>query len=123
LPHRRHQREAGPGMSTAVIGAGLAGTFAARALSAAGEDVVVLEATPYLGGRTRSNREVLQYGQVADLGGSFLDIGQDLLLQFCVDHGITLKPEIRMFPKGPDAHYSGASILLGHMVVDEKRVE
>lgn len=110
-------------MSTVVIGAGLAGTFAARALSDAGEDVVVLEATPHLGGRTRSNREVLQHGQVADLGGSFIDIGQDLLLQFCVENGITLKPEIRMFPKGPGARYSGASILLGHVVIDGKRVE
>ena len=110
-------------MSTVVIGAGLAGTFAARALSDAGEDVVVLEATPHLGGRTRSNREVLQHDQVADLGGSFIDIGQDLLLEFCVENGIGLKPEIRMFPKGPGARYSGASILLGHVVIDEKRVE
>ncbi len=110
-------------MSTVVIGAGLAGTFAARELTRGGEDVVVLEATPYLGGRTRGNREVLKYGQVADLGGSFIDIGQDLLLQFCLENEIGLKPEIRMFPKGPDARYSGASILLGNVVVGEKRVE
>lgn len=109
-------------MSTVVIGAGLAGTFAARELSRAGEDVVVLEATPYLGGRTRTNREVLQHGQVADLGGSFLDIGQDFLLEFCAENGITLKPEIRMFPKGPGDRYSGASILLGNLMVGEKRV-
>jgi monoamine oxidase len=109
-------------MSTVVIGAGLAGTFAARELSRAGEDVVVLEATPYLGGRTRTDREVLQHGQVADLGGSFLDIGQDFLLEFCVKNDITLKPEIRMFPKGPGARYSGASILLGNLMVGEKRV-
>ncbi|KAA1427803.1 flavin monoamine oxidase family protein [Nocardioides antri] len=110
-------------MSTVVIGAGLAGAFAARTLAQAGEDVVVLEATAHLGGRTRTNREVLEHGQVADLGGSFLDIGQDLLLEFCVEHDITLKPEIRMFPKGPDARYSGASILLGRMVIDETRVD
>ncbi len=109
-------------MSTVVIGAGLAGTFAARELSRAGEDVVVLEATPFLGGRTRTNREVLQHGQVADLGGSFLDIGQDFLLEFCVDNDITLKPEIRMFPKGPGPRYSGASILLGNVVVGEQKL-
>jgi monoamine oxidase len=109
-------------MSTVIIGAGLAGAFAARTLSDAGEDVVVLEATPHLGGRTRTDREVLQHGQVADLGGSFIDIGQDLLLQFCVERDIAFKPEIRMFPKGPGARYSGASILLGNMVVDGTRV-
>ncbi|QYJ03523.1 FAD-dependent oxidoreductase [Nocardioides panacisoli] len=109
-------------MSTVVIGAGLAGTFAARALAQAGEDVVVLEATSHLGGRTRTNREVLEHGQVADLGGSFIDIGQDLLLQFCVDNDIELKPEIRMFPKGPGERYSGASILLGHVVSGERRL-
>jgi monoamine oxidase len=110
-------------MSTVVIGAGLAGTFAARELARGGEDVVVLEATPYLGGRTRGNREVLKHGQVADLGGSFIDIGQDLLLQFCVDNGIGLKPQIRMFPKGPGPRYSGASILLGNVVIGGTRVE
>jgi monoamine oxidase len=110
-------------MSTVVIGAGLAGAFAARTLARAGEDVVVLEAAPHLGGRTRTDREVLQHGQVADLGGSFLDIGQDFLLEFCVEHQLTLKPEIRMFPKGPGDRYSGASILLGNLMVDGKRVD
>jgi monoamine oxidase len=110
-------------MSTIVIGAGLAGVFAARDLERAGEDVVVLEATKFLGGRTRTDREVLEHGAVADLGASFIDIGQDLLLEFCLEHGISVEPQIRMFPKGPGAHYSGASILLGNLVVDGKKIE
>jgi monoamine oxidase len=108
-------------MSTVIIGAGLAGAFAARTLVDGGEDVLVLEATQHLGGRTRTNREVLHHGQVADLGGSFIDIGQDMLLQFCVDRGIGFKPEIRMFPKSPGG-YSGASIVRGNLILDGKSV-
>lgn len=110
-------------MTTVVIGAGLAGVFAARALSDGGEDVVVLEATPYIGGRTRTNREVLTHGQVADLGASFIDIGQDLLMQFCVENEIPVKPEMRLFPRGPGASYSGASILLGNVYANGAPLE
>lgn len=109
-------------MTTAIIGAGVAGTFAARRLQDAGENVVVLEATQFLGGRTRTDRQRLQGGAPADLGASWLDRGQDRLLAFCVDNDIKLSPEIRMFPKGPGAHYSGASVLLGNVVVKGERV-
>jgi monoamine oxidase len=109
-------------MSTIVIGAGVAGTFAARSLQERGEDVAVLEATPYIGGRTRGDRDALEYGAVADLGASFIDIGQDLLIQFCVENDIALSPRIQMFPKGPGSHFSGASIMLGNMVIDERKV-
>ncbi|MEU1517553.1 NAD(P)/FAD-dependent oxidoreductase [Streptomyces sp. NPDC005811] len=110
-------------MSTIVIGAGLAGLFAARSLAHGGEDVVVLEATPHLGGRTRGDRESLAYGQVADLGASWLDIGQDTLLSFCLEHDVRLRPRVALFPKGPDQRYSGASILLGNLVTDGQRVD
>lgn len=105
-------------MTTIVIGAGLAGVFAARTLADAGEDVIVLEATEHLGGRTRGRRDVLQHDQVADLGASFIDVGQDAILQFCVENGVKLTPRMRMFPKGPNGRFSGASIMLGNVVVD-----
>ena len=109
-------------MTTAIIGAGVAGLFAARRLLDAGEDVVVLEATEHLGGRTRGDRESLRHEAVGDLGASFLDRGQDRLLSFCLDHDIPLSPEIRMFPKGPGSRYSGASIILGNLVMGGRRV-
>lgn len=109
-------------MTTAVVGAGLAGIFAARSLAHAGEEVVILEATPFIGGRTRGNREALQYGQVADLGASFIDIGQDALLQFCLENDVPLTPQMRLFPKRPGSRYSGASILLGNVVVEGKQL-
>lgn len=110
-------------MATIVIGTGLAGVFAARQLRENGEDVTVLEATPYIGGRTRGNREVLAHGAVADLGASWLDIGQDLLLQFCADYGIALTPRVTPFPKGPGPRYSGASVMLANMIMDGARVK
>ena len=105
-------------MSTIVIGAGLAGIFAARTLAATGEDVIVVEATEHLGGRTRGRRDVLQHDQVADLGASFIDVGQDAIIQFCVENGVEITPRMNMFPKGPNGRFSGASIMLGNVVVD-----
>lgn len=109
-------------MSTVIIGAGVSGLFAGRKLQAAGEDVVVLEATEYLGGRTRGDREALQYGAVADLGASWLDRGQDRLLSFCLENGIKLDSQVALFPKGPAGRYSAASILLGNLVVGGRKL-
>jgi len=105
-------------MTTVVIGAGLAGIFAARALTEAGEEVTILEATEYLGGRTRSRRDVLKHGEVADVGASFVDIGQDAILKFCVENDLKLTARMHMFPKGPNGRYSGASIMLGNVVAN-----
>jgi monoamine oxidase len=107
-------------MTTVIIGAGVAGTFAAQRLQQGGEDVVVLEATEFLGGRTRTDRVALKDGASADLGASWLDRGQDRLLAYAIENNIRLEPEVRMFPKGPGKQYSGASILLGHVVVGGK---
>jgi len=63
-------------MSTVVVGAGLAGLAAARRLEDQGEEVVVLEARDCIGGRTRSPRDLLRYGQPADLGASFIDLAK-----------------------------------------------
>jgi monoamine oxidase len=104
-------------MSTVVIGAGLAGLAAARRLADRGEEVVVLEARDCIGGRTRSPRDVLRYGQPADLGASFIDLGQDLLLQTCDEFGLFLTPRITLMVPDPDGSFSVASPLRGPMVI------
>jgi monoamine oxidase len=105
-------------MSTIVIGAGPAGLAAARHLHDRGEEVLVLEAKPYVGGRTRSDRERLLHGQPADLGASFIDLGQDKLLEVCARYGLGLTPELQLFPADPDGRFTAAGPLRGHVVVD-----
>lgn len=104
-------------MSTVVVGAGPAGLAAARRLQEQGEVVVVLEARDCIGGRTRSLRDVLLHGQAADLGASFIDLGQDLLLQVCDEFGLELTPRLALFPSDPDGSFTVASPLRNPLVL------
>ena len=86
----------------AVIGAGLAGTTAARRLADAGLDVVVLEARDRVGGRTCTVREGFANGQHCDFGGELVTTHYPAMVQLCADLGVTLsdpfwiaRPEVR----------------------------
>nr|WP_284328802.1 FAD-dependent oxidoreductase [Demequina litorisediminis] len=72
-----------------IIGAGLSGLTAARHLTASGVDVVVLEASDRVGGRTR-NQEV--GGLTVDLGGTFVGPGQDHVVALATELGLTTFP-------------------------------
>ncbi len=63
----------------AVIGAGFAGLACARALTAAGRDVIVLEARERVGGRTLNHP--LAGGGVIEVGGQWAGPTQDRLLE------------------------------------------
>jgi monoamine oxidase len=71
-----------------VVGAGLAGLSAARALARAGEAVTVLEARDRVGGRVHSVR--LSNGAVAELGAEWIMEGDAAMRNLAGELGIGL---------------------------------
>jgi monoamine oxidase len=73
-----------------VVGAGLSGLTAARALTAAGRSVLVLEARDRVGGRTL-NRSI-GGGHVVEVGGEFVGPTQDRILALSKAMGVSTFP-------------------------------
>ncbi|MGW5747179.1 flavin monoamine oxidase family protein [Amycolatopsis sp. NPDC003861] len=73
-----------------VVGAGLAGLTTARELTAAGRDVVVLEARDRVGGRTVNHD--LGDGKVVEAGGQFAGPTQDHVLALAKQVGVETFP-------------------------------
>jgi monoamine oxidase len=73
-----------------IIGAGLAGLCAARALTEAGLDVLVLEARTRVGGRVFT--EPLGPGSFIDHGGQWISPGQDRIVALAGELGVALFP-------------------------------
>lgn len=71
----------------AVIGAGLSGLMTARCLTAAGREVLVLEAKDRVGGRTASRR-LASSGTVIETGGQFAGPGQEELRALAGELGV-----------------------------------
>jgi monoamine oxidase len=70
-----------------VIGAGVAGLAAARALRGAGRDVIVLEARDRIGGRVYTHHE--PQGRPIELGAEFIHGRADALQRILDDEGLT----------------------------------
>jgi len=75
-----------------VVGAGLAGLTAARELSGAGLDVLVLEARDRVGGRTLSQPVGDRAEDVVELGGQWVGPTQHEILSLAQDLGIETYP-------------------------------
>jgi monoamine oxidase len=76
-------------VDVAIVGGGLAGLTAARALEDDGHNVMVCEAREEVGGRTRSR--VID-GCVIELGGTFLSLSQWRLTRLARALGLTIEP-------------------------------
>jgi monoamine oxidase len=77
-------------VEVAVVGAGLAGLSAARALRAAGRQVVVLEARDRVGGRTLN--EPIGDGQVVEIGAQWVGPTQDRMYALIDELGLETFP-------------------------------
>ena len=93
-----------------VVGAGLAGLAAARALAGADRDVIVLEARDRVGGRTLN--EPIGEGKVVEIGAQWVGPTQDRVLRLIDDLGLETFPTYtggaNLFERGGElARYSG----------------
>ena len=95
-----------------VIGAGLAGLTAAHELRAKGWKVTVLEARDRVGGRCRTFRRELRYGQVAEAGGEFIDAAHSAVRGYAGDFGLELD-DLR---SGPSAKLADAVFRRGRLI-------
>jgi monoamine oxidase len=75
-----------------VLGAGLAGLTAAWRLKQVGREVVVLEATDQVGGRTIRSDDGWGEGQYATLGGEIIDPSYHALRHLAEELGVELSP-------------------------------
>ncbi|MGV3564675.1 MAG: flavin monoamine oxidase family protein [Nocardioides sp.] len=73
-----------------VVGAGLSGLAAARAVAAEGRSVVVVEARDRVGGRTEGG--TLSDGQWVELGGQWIGPTQDRMYALLVELGLRTVP-------------------------------
>src|ERR1044071_6499778 len=78
-----------------VVGAGIVGLAAARALALSGREVVILEAEDAIGTHTSSrNSEVIHAGiyyPEGSLKARACVAGKELLYEYCVSHGVPHK--------------------------------
>jgi monoamine oxidase len=96
-----------------VVGAGIAGLTAARALVKAGRSVVVLEANDRVGGRVWNHD--LPGGDVSERGGTFVGPTQGHIIRLAAEHGIGTFPtfadgeNVYVAPDGERTTYSDTS--------------
>ncbi|MFN8221349.1 MAG: FAD-dependent oxidoreductase [Fimbriimonadales bacterium] len=89
----------------AIIGGGLAGLACADRLRAKGYSATIYEASGRVGGRQKSLRGFFP-GQVAELGGEFIDTGHKTMIAYAREFGLTLE-DVTREPGGVRYYFFG----------------
>jgi monoamine oxidase len=118
----------GPGeeVDVVVVGAGVAGLYAAHMMKATGLRVVVLEASTRIGGRVLSLDGLAPWP--VDLGGEFIHGENTLHYNFCRRHGLSLLrtfcsfPPLAPEPYNTEPYNSGAPSAVDHAANPEAAV-
>src|SRR5687767_15086598 len=94
-------------LDAVVLGAGVVGLAVARALAAAGREVVILEAEDAIGTHTSSrNSEVIHAGiyyPKGSLKARSCVAGKELLYEYCVEHGVPHRRSGKLIVASDDA--------------------
>ena len=101
---RRHRQSHVHRVDVAIVGAGIAGLTAARALQHAGRSVIVLEARGRVGGRMWNHD--LGGGRIVERGATFVGPTQDHVLALMSELGIGTFP---VYDTGKDLYLAGST--------------
>jgi monoamine oxidase len=94
-----------------VVGAGVAGLAAARALAGADREVIVLEARDRVGGRTLN--EPIGDGKVVEIGAQWVGPTQDRVLRLIDDLGLETFPTYTGGAKREPTHFGSIAAVAG----------
>ncbi len=100
----KRRKSAGPRADVIVVGAGLAGLTAARAIRKAGRSVLVVEARNRVGGRVVNHH--LDGGVVAELGAEYVGPTQDRILALAKELRVDTFPT---FDEGDNVYFVDGS--------------
>jgi monoamine oxidase len=110
--HKPSKKKPTRTVDVVVVGAGLAGLAAGRAVAAAGKSVVVLEARDRVGGRTL-NHSLPGTDEPVEIGGEFVGPTQDYTLALAKEMGVGTYPAYQNLDSayidanGNVSHYNG----------------